>query len=119
MHYVLALKIIKFEAWSIISDSNNSGENTWNILLTMFLLCNSRVVFTFSFQAKNLKKTVLHDYHVNHGGKMVDFAGWSMPVQYKDSIKESHHHCRNHASVFDVSHMLQTRIYGKDRIRLV
>jgi aminomethyltransferase len=38
-------------------------------------------------------------------GKMVPFAGWSMPIQYKDSIIDSTLHCRNHASIFDVSHM--------------
>lgn len=37
---------------------------------------------------------------------MVPFAGWSMPVQYKDSLMDSVKHCRNNASVFDVSHML-------------
>jgi glycine cleavage system aminomethyltransferase T len=36
---------------------------------------------------------------------MVPFAGWSMPIQYKDSIMESTLHCRTHASIFDVSHM--------------
>ena len=54
------------------------------------------------------KKTVLYDFHVSHGGRMVPFAGWMMPVQYSDSgIKESHFHCRSKASLFDVSHMLQ------------
>lgn len=38
-------------------------------------------------------------------GKMVPFAGWSMPIQYKDSIIESSNWCRSSASVFDVSHM--------------
>ena len=38
-------------------------------------------------------------------GKMVPFAGWSMPIQYKDSIMESTIWCREHASLFDVSHM--------------
>lgn len=38
---------------------------------------------------------------------MVPFAGWSMPVQYKDSIVESHLHTRGSVSLFDVSHMLQ------------
>lgn len=52
-----------------------------------------------------LKKTVLHDLHIQHGGKMVDFAGWSMPIQYKDSIMDATMHCRAHASLFDVSHM--------------
>jgi aminomethyltransferase len=36
---------------------------------------------------------------------MVDFAGWSMPIQYKDSIMDATVHCRTHASLFDVSHM--------------
>lgn len=39
-------------------------------------------------------------------GKMVDFAGWSMPIQYKDSIMEATIWCRQNASLFDVSHML-------------
>lgn len=54
-----------------------------------------------------LKRTALHDLHVSHGGKMVPFAGWSMPVQYKDSIVASHLHTRSSLSLFDVSHMLQ------------
>jgi hypothetical protein len=36
---------------------------------------------------------------------MVPFAGWSMPIQYKDSIMEATQHCRTHASLFDVAHM--------------
>ncbi len=38
-------------------------------------------------------------------GKMVPFAGWSMPIQYKDSIMDATKHCREHGSIFDVSHM--------------
>lgn len=38
-------------------------------------------------------------------GKMVPFAGWSMPIQYRDSIMESTIWCREHASLFDVAHM--------------
>ena len=53
----------------------------------------------------NLKKTMLYDYHVAAGGKMVPFAGWSMPIQYKDSIMESTKWCRTNGSLFDVSHM--------------
>jgi hypothetical protein len=53
----------------------------------------------------NLKKTALYDYHVAHGGKMVPFAGWSMPIQYKDSIMDATKWCRTNASLFDVSHM--------------
>jgi glycine cleavage system aminomethyltransferase T len=36
---------------------------------------------------------------------MVPFAGWSMPIQYKDSIMDSTKWCREHASLFDVAHM--------------
>lgn len=50
---------------------------------------------------------------------MVPFGGWSMPVQYKDSIQDSHHHVRNRVGIFDVSHMMQTKIYGKDRIPFI
>ncbi|URE10953.1 The glycine cleavage system catalyzes the degradation of glycine (By similarity) [Musa troglodytarum] len=63
-----------------------------------------------------LKKTVLHDFHVEHGGKMVPFAGWSMPLQYKDSIMDSTLHCRAAASLFDVSHMCGLSLRGRDCI---
>uniref|UniRef100_A0A3Q3X7N5 Aminomethyltransferase, mitochondrial n=1 Tax=Mola mola TaxID=94237 RepID=A0A3Q3X7N5_MOLML len=66
-----------------------------------------------------LKKTPLFDFHRERGGKMVDFAGWSMPVQYKDSHIASHMHTREHCSVFDVSHMLQTKVHGKDRVKFM
>ncbi len=51
-----------------------------------------------------LARTPLHDWHVAHGGRMVDFAGWSMPVQYT-SIAEEHNATRNAVGVFDISHM--------------
>nr|XP_061841498.1 aminomethyltransferase, mitochondrial-like [Nerophis lumbriciformis] len=66
-----------------------------------------------------LKTTALFDFHRAHGGKMVEFAGWSMPVQYKDSHVSSHTHTREHCSIFDVSHMLQTKVHGKDRIKFM
>ncbi|XP_019487369.1 PREDICTED: aminomethyltransferase, mitochondrial isoform X3 [Hipposideros armiger] len=50
---------------------------------------------------------------------MVAFAGWSLPVQYRDSHVDSHLHTRRHCSLFDVSHMLQTKIYGCDRVKLM
>jgi len=46
---------------------------------------------------------------------MVPFAGYMMPVKYTDSIASSHLHTRRHCSLFDVSHMLQTKIHGKHR----
>lgn len=45
---------------------------------------------------------------------MTGFAGYDMPLQYKDGIKESHLWCREHASLFDVSHMGQLRVEGKN-----
>ncbi|KMT09774.1 hypothetical protein BVRB_6g127540 [Beta vulgaris subsp. vulgaris] len=64
----------------------------------------------------DLKKTVLHDFHAAHGGKMVPFAGWSMPIQYKDSIMDSTVNCRENGSLFDVAHMCGLSLKGKDCI---
>ncbi|KAI6220885.1 Aminomethyltransferase [Aphelenchoides fujianensis] len=77
-----------------------------------------RVVGRRSASSKaQLKKTCLYDFHKENGAKFVEFAGFSMPVQYRDmSIPKSTLHTRNHVSIFDVSHMLQTEIYGKDNI---
>lgn len=64
------------------------------------------------------RRTALYDFHVKHGGRMVPFAGYSMPVQYEGlGIGASHLHTRQHASLFDVSHMLQSRLHGPDRVR--
>ena len=53
----------------------------------------------------NLLKTPLHDLHVELGARMVPFAGYSMPVQYPAGLMAEHHHTRNAAGLFDVSHM--------------
>ena len=50
---------------------------------------------------------------------MVPFSGWSMPVQYKDGVLSSHLHTRQHVSLFDVSHMLQFKLHGKDRVKFL
>ena len=53
-----------------------------------------------------LGRTALHELHIEHGGKMVPFGGYSMPVQYTDlSVGESHKWTREKASLFDVGHM--------------
>ncbi|KAI8090576.1 aminomethyltransferase, mitochondrial-like protein [Thamnidium elegans] len=63
-----------------------------------------------------IKKTALYDFHVKQGGKMVPFAGYAMPVTYSNmGMLASHNHTRQNASIFDVSHMLQSRLTGKDR----
>eukprot|EP00892_Ulva_mutabilis_P007231 jgi/Ulvmu1/4880/UM020_0166.1 len=64
----------------------------------------------------DLKKTALYEFHKQQGGKMVPFAGWSMPIQYQDSIIDSSNWCRSNASVFDVSHMCGLTLQGKDAI---
>ena len=54
-----------------------------------------------------LKRTPLHASHVAHGGKMVPFAGYDMPVQYATGVLREHLHTRQAAGLFDVSHMGQ------------
>ena len=56
-------------------------------------------------------KTPLHQWHVDHGGKMVDFHGWHLPVQYGGLMVE-HQAVRSAAGLFDVSHMGEIRIEG-------
>jgi aminomethyltransferase len=58
------------------------------------------------------RRTPLHDLHVELGGRMVDFAGWSLPVQYPAGIMAEHRHCRAAAALFDVSHMGQLLVHG-------
>ncbi|CAO3654294.1 unnamed protein product [Cunninghamella echinulata] len=72
--------------------------------------------FYATAETSNVKKTALYDFHVENGGKMVPFAGYAMPVVYKNlGALASHLHTREKASIFDVSHMLQSRVTGKDR----
>jgi aminomethyltransferase len=62
------------------------------------------------------KQTVLHDTHVSLGARMVDFAGWHMPIQYAEGISHEHLAVRNAAGIFDVSHMGQIRVQGPDAV---
>ncbi len=61
-----------------------------------------------------LLKTPLNDLHISLGARMVPFAGYSMPVQYPAGLMAEHHHTRNAAGLFDVSHMGQLRLVGAD-----
>lgn len=63
---------------------------------------------------KDLLKTPLHGLHVELGAKMVPFAGYDMPVQYKLGVLGEHLHTREKAGLFDVSHMGQAIIEGPD-----
>ncbi|MCA9240731.1 MAG: glycine cleavage system protein T, partial [Planctomycetales bacterium] len=64
------------------------------------------------------RRTPLHDWHKAHNGRMVDFAGWAMPVQYA-SIIDEHHATRRAVGMFDVSHMGRLLIDGPDAARLL
>lgn len=57
------------------------------------------------------QKTPLYDEHLKLGARMVDFAGWIMPIQY-EGLKEEHAHTRHHVGLFDVSHMGEIRVKG-------
>lgn len=63
-------------------------------------------------------KTSCHAWHVAHGGRMVDFAGWEMPVQYS-SITEEHHAVRKAAGMFDIAHMGRIQFSGPDACRFL
>ncbi len=65
-----------------------------------------------------LKKTPFHSIHQEAGAKLVDFAGFEMPVQYK-GIKAEHTAVRQAAGVFDVSHMGEFFIQGPEALRLI
>ncbi|NOX90279.1 MAG: glycine cleavage system aminomethyltransferase GcvT [Calditrichaeota bacterium] len=66
----------------------------------------------------NLKKTALHDVHVNLGARMVEFAGFRMPIQYH-SIRDEHRRVRETVGVFDVSHMGEIIIKGTKALDMV
>jgi aminomethyltransferase len=67
----------------------------------------------------NLKKTPLNAAHRELGGKMVDFGGWDMPVQYPAGVIEEHMATRTRAGLFDVSHMGEIWVDGPDAIPFV
>ncbi len=68
---------------------------------------------------KDLKKTPLNQSHRELGGKMVDFGGWEMPVQYKAGVIAEHLATREHSGLFDVSHMGEFYVEGEDAIKFV
>ncbi len=61
-----------------------------------------------------LQRTALYDKHVAAGGRMVDFAGWELPVQYPTGPTVEHHAVRNAAGLFDIDHMGQIEVRGPD-----
>src|SRR5215831_7904088 len=65
-----------------------------------------------------LQATPLNAVHRSMGARMVDFGGWDMPVQYS-GVLEEHHAVRRAAGLFDVSHMGEIEVRGKDALKLV
>ena len=67
---------------------------------------------------ENLLKTPLADEYQKYGGKIVDFAGWYMPVEFEGILKE-HEAVRTNVGLFDVSHMGEVTVKGKDALNFV
>lgn len=65
-----------------------------------------------------MHETSLHNWHAHRGARMVDFAGWRMPVQYT-SIVEEHNAVRNAAGMFDIAHMGRLLFNGPDACALL
>jgi aminomethyltransferase len=65
-----------------------------------------------------LLRTPLYQFHIDHGGKMVEFAGWEMPMMYT-GIHEEHHQVRRSGGIFDVSHMGRLRLTGRHARRFL
>ncbi|KAL2889746.1 hypothetical protein HOO65_020288 [Ceratocystis lukuohia] len=80
-----------------------------SILARRAMVVPSRLRGRFSSSSSEaLGKTPLYDFHVAQGAKMVPFGGFHMPIQYGSvGLVESHKFTRSHASLFDVSHMVQ------------
>src|SRR4026207_1659102 len=85
------------------------------------LKCDSRVhsITNATAPAQELKKPPPNKAHRELGGKMVDFGGWDMPVQYPAGTIEEHLRTRNHSGLFDVSHMGEIDVRGSDAIAVV
>ncbi|QUL99547.1 MAG: glycine cleavage system aminomethyltransferase GcvT [Candidatus Fermentithermobacillus carboniphilus] len=65
-----------------------------------------------------MKKTPLYETHLKYGGRIIDFEGWALPVQFS-SIKEEHHACRNAAALWDVSDMGEIMVEGDGALDLL
>ena len=65
---------------------------------------------------KETKKTPLFEAHIRRSGKMMEFAGWKMPLQFK-GIRQEHLHVRKNIGLFDVCHMGEIRVHGRDALK--
>ena len=60
-----------------------------------------------------MKKTALYDSHLELNAKLIDFAGFMMPVQY-EGVNIEHKNVKNNVGVFDVSHMGEFYVHGDE-----
>lgn len=67
----------------------------------------------------SLRTTPLHGWHVANGGRMVDFAGWELPVFYETGALAEHHATRSSVGMFDIDHMGQVTITGDTAIDVI
>jgi glycine cleavage system T protein (aminomethyltransferase) len=91
------------------------------LLLSLVNLDTADAILQFTIEAATnpmLKRTPLYEAHVSIGARMVEFAGWEMPVQYTGHVQE-HMAVRHAAGLFDVSHMGEFEIRGADALALV
>ena len=65
------------------------------------------------------KKTPLYETHIKYGGKMVSFGGYILPVQYETGVKKEHLAVRTTCGLFDVSHMGEIIVKGKDSLEFL
>jgi aminomethyltransferase len=72
----------------------------------------------FMTNTQELSTTPFHAYHIKNGAKMVDFAGWKMPLLY-GSIIDEHQQVRESGGLFDVSHMGRLKFTGKDACNIL
>src|SRR4051794_37986046 len=63
-------------------------------------------------------RTPLYDWHIAHGGRMVEFCGWNLPVQYTGIVAE-HTAVRTAAGLFDISHMGRLSFGGADALSVI
>ena len=93
--------------------SSNTISNNSQLLKNSINIVSKKSSYSTNDNSENLLKTPLYDIHVKLGATMVPFAGYSMPVLYKDqSHIQSHNWTRSNCGIFDVSHMLQHKISG-------
>ncbi len=70
-------------------------------------------------EADTLKKTPLYDRHLALRGRIVNFGGWALPVQYPEGILREHKHVRDACGIFDVSHLGEIRVKGPGAFRFL